>query len=84
MSAIRPKAASLRAWHVLAATSREITTFVSSIGGKWLELLKEVAPRIARVLVILESGQPHSARGFAHHRSFGAFVRNNGYSGKRA
>ena len=29
-----------------------ITTFVSSIGGKWLELLKEVAPRVVRVLVI--------------------------------
>ena len=44
-----------------------ITSFVSSIGGKWLELLKEVAPRAVHVLVILKSGQSHSARDFAHH-----------------
>jgi putative ABC transport system substrate-binding protein len=35
-----------------------ITTFVSSIGGKWLELLKEVAPRVVRVLVILNRDNP--------------------------
>jgi putative ABC transport system substrate-binding protein len=35
-----------------------ITTFVSSIGGKWLELLKEVVPRVVRVLVILNRDNP--------------------------
>jgi putative ABC transport system substrate-binding protein len=35
-----------------------ITTFVSSIGGKWLELLKEVAPGVVRVLVILNRDNP--------------------------
>ena len=57
---------------------------MSSIGGKWLELLKEVAPRIARVLVILNWDNPQRAGFCASSTSFGAFVRNNGYSGKRA
>jgi putative ABC transport system substrate-binding protein len=30
--------------------------YESAIGGKWLEMLKEIAPSIARVLVILEPG----------------------------
>jgi putative tryptophan/tyrosine transport system substrate-binding protein len=55
-----------------------ITTFVSSIGGKWLELLKEVAPDIVRVLVILNRDNP-TARGVlriieASAPSFGVVV----------
>jgi len=29
------------------------TNFESSMGGKWLEVLKEIAPRVARVMVLL-------------------------------
>ena len=55
-----------------------ITTFVSSIGGKWLELLKEVAPRVVHVLVILNQDNP-TARGVlriieASAPSFGIMV----------
>ena len=39
------------------------TDFDPSIGGKWLELLKEVAPQISRVTVLLDPGQ-------ANHPSF--------------
>ena len=37
-----------------------ITTFVQTMGGKWLELLKEVAPSTASVLVILNPDNPTS------------------------
>jgi putative ABC transport system substrate-binding protein len=34
--------------------------FVSSPGGKWLELLKEIAPKLSRVLVVLNPDNPGS------------------------
>ena len=51
---------------------------MSSIGGKWLELLKEIAPDIVRVLVILNRVNP-TARGVlriieASAPSFGVVV----------
>ncbi len=36
------------------------TNFEYSIGGKWLELLKEVEPRLARVAVIMNAGNTGS------------------------
>ena len=39
------------------------TTFELTIGGKWLEALKEIAPRISRAAVILNPNNP-SASGF--------------------
>jgi putative ABC transport system substrate-binding protein len=37
------------------------TNFDASMGGKWLELLKDVAPNIKRVCVILQDGNPTAA-----------------------
>jgi putative ABC transport system substrate-binding protein len=37
------------------------TNFDPSMGGKWLELLKEVMPGLKRVAVILEAGNPTAA-----------------------
>jgi putative ABC transport system substrate-binding protein len=37
------------------------TNFEPSIGGKWLELLKEIAPGITRALVILDKETPANA-----------------------
>jgi hypothetical protein len=34
------------------------TNLEPSIGGQWLELLKEVAPGVTRALIILQSGRP--------------------------
>jgi putative ABC transport system substrate-binding protein len=34
------------------------TNFDSAMGGKWLELLKDVAPNLKRVAVILQAGNP--------------------------
>jgi putative ABC transport system substrate-binding protein len=45
----------------LARPGGNITGFAayeSSIGGKWLELLKEAAPRIAHVLVLVDTQNP--------------------------
>jgi putative ABC transport system substrate-binding protein len=36
-----------------------------SIGGKWLELLKEIAPRVTRVVVIRDPSVPAGSGGFA-------------------
>jgi putative ABC transport system substrate-binding protein len=33
------------------------TNFEPSMGGKWLELLKEVAPRLARAAAIFNPGE---------------------------
>jgi putative tryptophan/tyrosine transport system substrate-binding protein len=37
-----------------------IATFVNTMGGKWLELFKEIAPRVTRVTVILNPDNPTS------------------------
>jgi len=37
-----------------------IATFVNTMGGKWLELFKEVAPRTTRVIVLLNPDNPTS------------------------
>jgi putative ABC transport system substrate-binding protein len=34
------------------------TTFEFSLGGKWLDLLKQIAPRVTRVLVLRDSSNP--------------------------
>lgn len=44
-----------------AANATGFTNFEPSIGGKWLELLKEVAPGLKRALVILQSETPANA-----------------------
>jgi putative ABC transport system substrate-binding protein len=41
-----------------AGNATGFTNFDLSMGGKWLELLKEVRPGLARVAVILQAGNP--------------------------
>jgi ABC-type uncharacterized transport system substrate-binding protein len=41
------------------------TSFEFSIGGKWLELLKEIAPRLTRVAVLRDPSVPAGSGGFA-------------------
>ena len=42
------------------------TNYEGTIGGKWVELLKEIAPRLARVLVILNPNNPGSRELLRH------------------
>ena len=51
-SSIRSAPASSRAWRGRAATSPVLPRFEYGISGKWLELLKEIAPRVTRVAVL--------------------------------
>jgi putative ABC transport system substrate-binding protein len=44
-----------------AGNTTGFTNFEPSIGGKWLELLKEVAPGVKRTLVILQTETPANA-----------------------
>jgi putative ABC transport system substrate-binding protein len=39
-----------------SSNAKGFTSFAYEIGGKWLELLKEIAPRVTRVAVIRDSG----------------------------
>src|SRR5439155_2383537 len=41
------------------------TSYEFSIGGKWLELLKEIAPHVTRVAVIRDPSVPAGSGGFA-------------------
>jgi putative ABC transport system substrate-binding protein len=41
------------------------TSYEFSIGGKWLELLKKIAPRVTRVAVIRDPSVPAGTGGFA-------------------
>src|SRR6478609_5502075 len=70
----------------LARPGGNITGFVSldyAFGAKWLELLKEIAPRVSRVGVLrdpttsgafLDRCNPESGRGFERHRAQGRRV----------
>ena len=57
----------------LPRPGRNITGFInikSSLGGKWLELLKEIAPRISRVSVMFNPDTaPHADITYAHSKS---------------
>jgi putative ABC transport system substrate-binding protein len=37
------------------------TNFEETMGGKWLELLKEIAPGISRVAVVQDASDPGAA-----------------------
>jgi len=45
-----------RAWHGPAANATGFMNVEPAMGGKWLELLKEVVPGVKRVLVMVNSG----------------------------
>jgi putative tryptophan/tyrosine transport system substrate-binding protein len=48
-------------WATPGGQATGFTHFESSIGGKWLELLKEIDHRVGRVAVIQNAGNPGSA-----------------------
>jgi putative tryptophan/tyrosine transport system substrate-binding protein len=50
-------------------------TYEFSIGGKWLELLKEIAPSVTRVAVIRDPTVPAGAGGFAAIQTMAPSVR---------
>ena len=52
MSPIRSAPASSIAWRGRAATPRVSSQFEYGISGKWLELLKEIAPGVTRAAVL--------------------------------
>jgi hypothetical protein len=51
---------SSQVWRDPAATAPEFTQHEFAIGVKWLELLKELAPRVKRVAVIYRAETPGS------------------------
>ena len=50
-----------RAWRGRAATSPASPSTSSSIGRKWLELLKQIAPHVTHVAVLYDPGNPATA-----------------------
>ena len=50
--AIRSAVASSRAWPIPAGNLTGFTNFEPTMGGKWLELLKEIAPPVTRAIAI--------------------------------
>ena len=55
-SPIRSAPASSRAWRGRAATPPDSLSFEYGISGKWLELLKEIAPGVTRAAVLRDPG----------------------------
>ena len=54
------------------------TSFAYDMGGKWLELLKEIAPRVTRLAVIRDSATIWWSRSVHRDSNGGAIVRNGG------
>ena len=83
-SSIRSAPASSTAWRGRAATPPALSQFEYGISGKWLELLKEIAP--ARDASGGPSGSRHSRRGrpVGCHPVRGAVVRRGVEPGRRA
>jgi hypothetical protein len=52
MSSIRSVQGSSRAWRGRVATSPDFFAFEYSLSGKWLELLKEIAPNLTGAAVL--------------------------------
>jgi putative tryptophan/tyrosine transport system substrate-binding protein len=48
-----------------ASNATGFTTFEFGLGGKWLELLKEIAPRVEQAAVIRDQSQPGGVAWFA-------------------
>ena len=61
---IRSALASSTAWRGRAATSL-VSAYEFSIGGKWLELLKQIAPGVTRVAVLRDASQASAMSMFA-------------------
>ena len=60
------------------------TQFEYGMSGKWLELLKEIAPRVTRVAVLRDPAVSLRHRPVRRHPGRGAVVRGGGQPGQRA
>ena len=59
-------------------------TFEYSLGGKWLELLKQIAPGVTRVAVLRDPATPAGTRPVRRHPGRGAVAQGGGEPGQRA
>ena len=58
--------------------------FEYSLSGKWLELLKEIAPGVTRAAVLRDAATASGIGQFARHPVRGAVARGGGEPGQRA
>ena len=71
----------------LARPGGNVTGFMNfeySIGGKWLELLKQIAPGVTRVAVLRDPAHTLRHRPVRRHPVRGAVARGGGQPGQRA
>ena len=83
-SSIRSAPASSTAWRGRAATPPVSCHFEFGIGGKWLELLKEIAPGVTRVGGSSGSATHVRHRPVRRHPGRGAVARDGGEPGQHA
>ena len=83
-SPIRSAPVSSKAWRGRAATPPGFTMFEYGMSGKWLELLKEIAPRRDAGGGPSGSGHRLRDRPVRRHPGRGAVVRGGGEPGRRA
>ena len=71
----------------LARPGGNVTGFMQfeyGMSGKWLELLKEIAPRVTRVAVLRDPDHHRRDRPVRRHPGRGAVARGGGEPGQRA
>jgi putative ABC transport system substrate-binding protein len=57
-------------------------TFEYSMSGKYVELLKQIAPGVARAAVIRDAGSPTGVASFGRHPGYGAVAQGRGDPGQ--
>ena len=83
-SPIRSAPASSRAWRGRAATPPVSCMFEYGMSGKWLELLKQIAPGVTRAAVLRDPPIAVRDRPVRRHPGRGAVARRGGEPGRRA
>ena len=83
-SPIRSAPASSTAWRGRAATPPASPIYEYSLGGKWLELLKEIAPGVTRAAVLRDPAIAVRDRPVRRHPGRGAVARGGGEPGQHA
>ena len=83
-SSIRSAPASSKAWRGRAATPPALLPFEYSLSGKWLELLKQIAPGVTRAAVLRDPAIAAGIGQFAVDPGRGAVARDGGEPGRRA
>ncbi len=84
LSSTRSAPVSSRAWRGRAATPPGSRMFEYGMSGKWLELLKEIAPGVTRAAVLRDPAVASGIGQFARHPGRGAVVRGGVEPGRRA